>query len=73
MDPVLLQVKEPQLSQSVVVREVLQCSDHLCGPPLDLLQQLHVLLVLGAPELATVLQVGSHESRVRGAVPGGAG
>ena len=33
---------------------------------LDLPQQLHVLLVLGAPELNTVLQVGSHESRVEG-------
>jgi len=30
--------------------------DHLCGRPLDVLQQLHVLLVLGAPELDTKLQ-----------------
>ena len=37
--------------------------DHLQGPPLDLLQQ-HSVLVLGAPELDAVLQVGSHESGV---------
>ena len=41
-----------------------QPSDNLCDPPLDLLQQLHILLVLEAPELDTVLQVESHESIV---------
>ncbi|KAK4818827.1 hypothetical protein QYF61_019864 [Mycteria americana] len=46
--------------------EVLQPSDHLHGPPLDLLQQAHVLLMLGAPELKAVLQVGSHESGAEG-------
>ncbi|KAK4830572.1 hypothetical protein QYF61_011750 [Mycteria americana] len=46
--------------------EVLQPSDRPCGPPLDSLQQVHVLLMLGAPELNAVLQVGSHESRVQG-------
>jgi len=45
---------------------VLQPSDHLCGPPLDPLQQLHVLLVLRAPELDAGLQVGSLQSRVEG-------
>ncbi|KAK4829738.1 hypothetical protein QYF61_006447 [Mycteria americana] len=43
-------------SQPVFIGEVLQPSDHLHGPPLDLLQQVHVLM-LGAPELNTVLQV----------------
>ena len=42
---------------------MLQPSDHLHGPPLDLLQQLYVL-VLQAPKLDTILQVGSHESRI---------
>ena len=45
--------------------EVLQPSDYLCGPPLDLLQ-LHVFFVLGVPEWDAILQVGSHESRVEG-------
>ncbi|KAK4828850.1 LOW QUALITY PROTEIN: hypothetical protein QYF61_000907 [Mycteria americana] len=64
--PSLLQAEQPQLSQPVLVAEVLQPSDHFCGPPLGLLQQLHVLLVLRAAELDAVLQVGSHQSRVEG-------
>uniref|UniRef100_A0A672V1G7 DDB1- and CUL4-associated factor 1 n=1 Tax=Strigops habroptila TaxID=2489341 RepID=A0A672V1G7_STRHB len=40
--------------------------DHSHGPPLGFLQQFHVLLVLGTPELHTLLQVRSHESRVEG-------
>ncbi|KAK4829131.1 hypothetical protein QYF61_002210 [Mycteria americana] len=35
-------------------------SDNFCGPPLDPLQQVRVFSVLRAPELDTVLQVGSH-------------
>jgi len=45
---------------------MLQPSEQLCGPPLGSLQQLRVLLVLGAPELDVGLQVGSHQSRVEG-------
>ena len=40
---------------------------------MDLLQQLHVLLMLGVPELDTVLQVGSHESAVENPPPRPAG
>ena len=46
--------------------EVLHPSDHLSGPSLDLLQQLHILLVLGALGLGTVLQMGLHKGRVEG-------
>ena len=46
-EPSLPWAEEPQLSQPVLVEEVLQPSDHLHGPPLDLLQPLHVILVLG--------------------------
>ena len=66
LEPSLLQSEIPQLSQPVLMGEVLQPSDQLHGPPLHPLQQLHVLLVLGAPELDALLQVGSHESRVEG-------
>ncbi|KAK4827202.1 hypothetical protein QYF61_015230 [Mycteria americana] len=52
----LLQAEQPQLSQPVFIGEVFQPSDHLRGPPLDWLQQVHVLLMLGAPELNTILQ-----------------
>ena len=61
-EPSLLQAEQPQLSQPVFLGEVFQPPDHLCGPPLDPLKQVHGLLMLGAPELNTVLQVGSHES-----------
>ena len=53
-------------SDLVLIGEVLQPSDHFHYSLLDLLQQLSVSLVLGAPELDAVLQVGSHESRVEG-------
>ncbi|KAK4818444.1 hypothetical protein QYF61_013131 [Mycteria americana] len=46
-EPSLLQAEQPQLSQPVFIGEVLQPSDRLHGPPLDLLQQVHVLLMLG--------------------------
>ncbi|KAK4823178.1 hypothetical protein QYF61_027082 [Mycteria americana] len=46
--------------------EVFHLSDHFCGPPLDLLQQVHVFPVLRAPELDAVLQVGSHQNRAEG-------
>jgi len=42
--------EEPQLCQPVLVGEALQSSDHLHSPPLDLIQQLDVLLMLGDPE-----------------------
>jgi len=38
-------------------------------PPLDLLQQVHVLPVLGAPELDAGLQVESQKSRAEGQNP----
>ncbi|PKU47477.1 hypothetical protein llap_2217 [Limosa lapponica baueri] len=53
-------------SQPVFIGEVLQASGHLRGPPLDLLQQVHVLLMLGAPELDAVLQLGTYKSGVEG-------
>ncbi|KAK4828307.1 LOW QUALITY PROTEIN: hypothetical protein QYF61_025319 [Mycteria americana] len=65
-EPSLLQAEQPQLSQPVFIGEVLQHPYHLCGPPLGSLQQVHVLLMLGAPQLNTVLQVGSHKSGVEG-------
>jgi len=53
-------------SQPVFVGEELQPYNHLRGLPLDLLQQLQVLLPLGALELDAVLQLGSHESSIEG-------
>jgi len=44
--PSLLQAEQAQFPQPFLTGEVLQPSDHLSGPPLDPLQELHVLLVL---------------------------
>ena len=46
-EPSLLQAKQAQFPQPFLIGEVLQPSDHLSGPPLDPLQELHVLPVLG--------------------------
>ncbi|KAK4815839.1 hypothetical protein QYF61_008442 [Mycteria americana] len=56
LEPSLLQAEQPQLSQPVFIGEVFHPSDHFCGPPVDPLQQVHVLLVLRTPELDAVLQ-----------------
>ena len=63
LEPYLLQAEQRQLSQPFLTGEVLHPSGHLCGPPLEPLQQLHVFPVLRAPELDAGLQVGSQQSR----------
>ena len=47
-------------------RDVLQPFDHLCGPPLDLYQQLCIIPVLEATFLDTVVQMGTHKDRIEG-------
>lgn len=59
----LLQAEQLQLSLPVFIGEVLQLSDHINDPSLDSIQQYHVL-VLSTPDMDTILQVGSHWSRV---------
>lgn len=39
----LSHLKAEQLPQASLVREMLQSSQHLCCPPLDLVQELHVI------------------------------
>jgi len=63
LEPSLLQAEQVQLPQPVFVGEVLQPSEHLCGPSLDLLLLLHIFPVLRAPGLDAVLQMGPHEGR----------
>ena len=62
-EPSLLQAEQPQLSQFFLIGEVFHPSDHFCGLPLDLLQQVYAFAVLETPELNAGLQVGSHQSR----------
>ena len=65
-EPSLFQAKQAHFPQPFFIGEVLQPCDHLSGPPRDLFQELCVLLVLGAPGLDTVLQMGPHNSWVEG-------
>ena len=69
LEPSLLQVEQSQLSQPFLISRGAQPSDHLCGPPLDPVQQLQVFPVLGALERDAVLQVGPHLSRAEGQNP----
>lgn len=55
-----------RLAISTVSASVFHPSDHFCSPPVDLLKQVHVFLVLENPELDVVLQVGPHQSGVEG-------
>jgi len=55
-----------QLSQPVFVGELFHPLDHFCGPPLDVLQQVHVFAVLRILHLDAVLQVRSHQCRAEG-------
>lgn len=57
-----------QLAQPFFTGELLslQLFHHLCGSPLDPLEQPHALLVLGAPRWDTVLQKGPYKGRVEG-------
>lgn len=65
MKPFLLRAVQLRFSQPGSAGEVLQACYQLRGPPLGLLQQFHAL-TLGASELYTPLQVGSHKSRGEG-------
>lgn len=56
-------------SQPVLVGEVLQTSDHIHNPVLDLYQQVPILLMLMAPGWKAALQVGSHRSRMERNLP----
>ena len=63
LKPSSLQAEPPQLSPPFFRGEVFHPSHHFCGPPLDPFQQVHVLVMLRAPELDGVLQVRSCQSR----------
>ena len=62
LEPSLLQAKQAQFPQPFFIGEVLQPSDHHSGPPLDLVQERHILPALGAPGLEVILQMGPHKS-----------
>ena len=51
----LLQAEQSQLSQPLLIGEMLQSVHHHSGPALHFLQYVHVSSVLGSPELGTEL------------------
>ena len=59
----LLQAEQPPLLKSVLAGEVFHPLDHFSGPPLDVLQEICIFLVLRTPHLDTVLQVRLHQHR----------
>mgnify|MGYP001861334534 CR=1 FL=1 len=62
---ILLQAEQPQLLQPIFIGEVFHPLDHSSRPPLDPLQKLHILLVLGPLDLDAVLQLGPHKGKQR--------
>lgn len=63
--PYLLQTAQPHLSLCLH-RGDFHSSNKFHGPPLDLLQQVHVIPVLRIPELNTGLWAVSHQTEVEG-------
>lgn len=59
----ILQDEHPQLPPSVLVGEVFHPLELFGGPPLDMLQHLHVSFVVRTPHLDTMLQVRPHQRR----------
>ncbi|KAK4817959.1 hypothetical protein QYF61_003479 [Mycteria americana] len=64
--PPLLQAKQSQLPQPLLIRLLLQTLHQLRCPSLDTLQHLNVSLVVGGPKLNTVFEVRPHQCRVQG-------
>lgn len=64
----LLQAQLAQFLQPLFLRKMFQAFDHFCGLHLDLLQYVHVFLVLGAADLDMVLQMGLHNGRLEGTI-----
>ena len=64
--PPLLQTKQPQLPQLLLIRLVLQALHKLLCPSLDTLQQLCSLLVVRGPKLNTVFEEWPHQCWVQG-------
>ena len=68
--PSLLQTKQSQFLQQLLIRLVLQTLHQPHCPSLDTLWHLSVLLVVRVPKLNTVLKVQRHQCRVQGQISG---
>jgi len=64
--PPLLQTKQPQFLQPLLISFVLQTLHQPRCPSLDTLQHINVFLVVRGPKLNTVFEVRPHQCRVQG-------
>uniref|UniRef100_A0A8C3KRT2 Homeobox protein aristaless-like 4 n=1 Tax=Calidris pygmaea TaxID=425635 RepID=A0A8C3KRT2_9CHAR len=64
-EPSLLQAEQPQLSQPVLRRGAPALRAHLHGPPLDLLQQVHVAAESPGPRSQLQLELSSQRNYIR--------
>ncbi|KAK4824371.1 hypothetical protein QYF61_014031 [Mycteria americana] len=64
--PPLLQTKQSQFPQPLLIRLLLQTLHQLCCSSLDTLQHLNVSLVVRGPKLNTVFEGQPHQCRVQG-------
>ncbi|XP_065422571.1 uncharacterized protein LOC101936070 [Chrysemys picta bellii] len=62
----LLQTKQSQFPQPLLISHVLQPPNHFCCPLLESFQFVHILLVVWGPKLGTVLRKRSHQCRIEG-------
>ncbi|KAK4819340.1 hypothetical protein QYF61_001232 [Mycteria americana] len=62
----MLEAKQPQFPQPLLIRLLLQTLHQLRCPSLDTLQHQNVPLVVGGPKLNTVFEVRPHQCRVQG-------
>lgn len=67
-EPSLLHAAGPHLFSACLHRSGAYSHDHLHGPSLHSMKQLHIFLILGAPELNVIFQVGSHKNGVEGRI-----
>lgn len=65
----LLQAKHSQLSQCMLVHQVLESLKHFNGPSLDKRYYFQVFLILGSPELGTALRMCPSSAEQRGRIP----
>ena len=61
LEPPLLQTKQSQLPQQLLIRPVLQTPHQFCCFSLDTFQGLNVFLVVRGSKLSTVLKVRPHQ------------
>ncbi|KAK4816390.1 hypothetical protein QYF61_016707 [Mycteria americana] len=66
LQPPLLQTKQPQFPQLLLIGLVLHTLHQLPCPSLDTLQHLNILLVVRGPKLNTVFEVRPHQCQVQG-------